>query len=183
LWRSDTSCSPGHPDWNQTQTYGLSLYVPLFTACAWTPAAYDLRSAATAGAICQFDYLAGDFPMAAAQAALAEAKANQKYWYGDFYPLTRCATGAEAWMAYQFHRADLNAGIVLAFRRSECPYPVMQLGLHALAPAAKYSLELIDDSRAKLRRTALGRELMTDWELRLPKKGTSLLLRYQPDSR
>ena len=24
LWRSDTGCSPGHPDWNQVQTAGLS---------------------------------------------------------------------------------------------------------------------------------------------------------------
>jgi hypothetical protein len=37
LWRSDTSCSPGHPDWNQIQTYGLALFIPLSTACVWTP--------------------------------------------------------------------------------------------------------------------------------------------------
>ena len=62
LWRSDTSCGPGHPDWDQTQTQGLSLYIPLFTACGWTPDAYDLRSSATGGAILQFDYLAEGFP-------------------------------------------------------------------------------------------------------------------------
>jgi len=183
LWRSDTSCSPGHPDWNQTQTYGLSLYVPLFTACVWTPAAYEVRSAATAGLICQFDYLAADFPVTTARAAVAEAKENQKYWYGDFHPLTRCVIGGDAWMAYQFHRADLNAGVVLAFRRSECPYPVMQVSLRALDAAAHYSIVLIDDARAEQRRTALGGELMTDWELRLPNKGTSLLLRYELTAR
>jgi alpha-galactosidase len=121
--------------------------------------------------------------MATARAALAEIKENQKYWYGDFYPLTGCTTGADTWAAYQFHRADLNAGIVLAFRRTECPYPALQLGLRALSPTAKYSIELIDDARAKQRRTATGHDLTTDWELRLTKKGTSLLLRYTPASR
>jgi hypothetical protein len=58
LWRSDTSCSPNHANWDQVQTLGLSLYVPLFTACSWTTDAYVVRSGATAGAICQFDYLA-----------------------------------------------------------------------------------------------------------------------------
>jgi hypothetical protein len=38
----------------------------------------------------------------------------------------------------------------------------------------------IDASRTKTRRTALGRDLMSDFELRLPTRGSSLLLRYQP---
>jgi len=46
--RSDTSCSPGHPEWNQVQTLGLSQYIPFHTACVWTPDSYDIRSGATA---------------------------------------------------------------------------------------------------------------------------------------
>ena len=61
LWHSDTGCGPGHADWNQTQSSGLNLYVPVFTGCAWTPAAYDTRSAATAGLICQFACLDTQF--------------------------------------------------------------------------------------------------------------------------
>jgi hypothetical protein len=47
LWRSDTSCGAGHADWDQTQTQGLSLYVPpdLLSLC---PSAVDLRPAALA---------------------------------------------------------------------------------------------------------------------------------------
>jgi alpha-galactosidase len=178
LWRSDTSCSPGHADWNQTQTYGLSLYVPLFSACAWTPEAYDLRSAATAGVICQFAFLDDDFPFESARAAVAEAKENLPYWYGDFYPLTRCTTAPDAWMAWQFHRADLNAGIVLAFRRSECPYPVFQTGLRALRPESRYSVQFSDEARHQTQSEMTGSELMRDLELRLPKRGASLLVRY-----
>ena len=179
LWHSDTCCSPGHADWNQTQIAGLSLYVPLLGACAWTPEAYDLRSAATAGAICQFAVLEKDFSSEAARAALAEVKESQKYWYGDFYPLTPCLLGPGALIAWQLHRSDLDAGIVLAFRRSECPYPVLQTGLHGLNPEATYLVDFLDEARASQRRTMTGKELSSEFELRLPKRGTSLLIRYR----
>jgi alpha-galactosidase len=182
LWHSDTCCSPGHADWNQTQIYGLSLYVPLLGACAWTPEAYDLRSATTAGVICQFPVLDEKFSFPAARAALAEVKENQKYWYGDFYPLTPCALGPGALIAWQFHRSDLNAGIVLAFRRGECPYPVLQTGLRGLNPQATYRVDFFDEARAKQQRTLTGQQLMNNFELRLANRGASLLVRYKQAS-
>ena len=179
LWRSDTGCSPGHADWDQVQAAGLSQFVPLFTSCAWEPKPYVLRSAATGGAICQFDFLGKDFSLDDAHAALAEAKENQKFWYGDFYPLTRAATGPAELIAYQFHRADLNAGLALAFRRAACPYPAVQVSLRGLQPEARYAVEFIDEARAKQTKLLSGQELMSDLELRLPAKGTSLLVRYR----
>jgi len=179
LWRSDTGCSPGHADWDQTQTVGLGQYLPLLTCCAWEPKAYILRSVATGGSITQFDYLNDQFSMEEARAAMREVKENQKFWYGDFYPLTRAATGPDAFVAWQLHRADLNSGVVLAFRRSECPFPVLQAGLHALNADAQYSVEFIDEARTRQQRTLSGWELLSDFELRLPRKATSLLLRYR----
>ncbi len=182
LWRSDTGCSPGHADWDQIQTVGLNQYLPLLTCCAWEPKAYVLRSVATGGSITQFDYLNDQFSMKDAQAAMAEVKTNQKFWYGDFYALTGAGTGPDAFVAWQLHRPDLDAGIVLAFRRSECPFPVLQANLHALKADAQYKVEFIDESRTRQERTIPGRELLADFELRLPKKGESLLLRYRPAS-
>jgi alpha-galactosidase len=179
LWRSDASCSPGHPAWNQTETQGLSLYIPLFTACCWIPNAYDMRSAATGGLICQFDYLNEQFPMEEAKKALSEVKENRKYWYGDYYPLTAPSLSEEPWAAYQFHRADLNAGIVLAFHRNASPYSAMTVNLGAIDPAAKYHVELIDEARQKVEKTIPGSELANEFELRLPKKQSSMLVRYR----
>jgi alpha-galactosidase len=179
LWHSDTGCSPGHADWNQTQIAGLSMYVPLLGACAWTPEPYDLRSAATAGVICQFPVLDPKFSFPAARAALAEAKENAKYWYGDFYPLTPPVLGPGALIAWQLHRSDLNSGIVLAFRHSECPYPVLQTGLHGLNPKASYVLDFCEEGRTNQQRTITGRQLMTNLELRMSKRATSLLVRYK----
>jgi len=183
LWRSDTGCSPGHADWDQIQTVGLNQYLPLLTSCAWEPKAYILRSAATGGSITQFDYLNEQFSMEEAQAAMREVKENQKFWYGDFYPLTRASAGPDALIAWQLHRADLNAGIVLVFRRSECPYPALQAGLHGLKADAQYSVEFIDETRTRQQQILTGRALLSDFELRVPKKGTSLLVRYRDTSR
>lgn len=183
LWRSDTSCSPGHPDWNQAQSYGLSLYIPLHTACGWTPDPYDFRSSATGGAICQWAYLDDSFPMDLAKATIAEAKENQKYWYGDFYPLTSCSITPDHWIAYQFHRADLNAGLVLVFRRAESSYPALAISLRGLNPRQTYSMEYIDDARNTVPKRMTGRKLMSEWELRMPKKGSSLVIRYAPISK
>lgn len=182
LWHSDTGCSPGHADWNQTHVYGLSLYVPLFGACAWTTDAYDLRSSATAGVICQFPVLDETFSIKAARTALAEVKLNQEFWYGDFYPLTPCALGPTALLAWQLHRSDLNAGIVQAFRRDECPYPVLQTGLRGVNPEVSYHLDIFEEGRANQTRTLTGRQLMNNVELRMMKRGTSLLVRYRPQS-
>ena len=179
LWRSDTSCAPGHADWDQVQTCGLGLYLPLFTACSWEPKPYVARSAATAGAICQFDFLNEKFSIKEAHAAQGEVKENQKFWYGDFYPLTRCGTGSEAMTAWQFHREDLHAGMVLAFRRADCPYPVLQTGLRGGKPDSRYRVEFIDEDRVKQERTLSGRDLLSDFEIRLPRKGSSLLIRYK----
>ncbi len=180
LWRSDTSCAANHPDWNQNQTLGLSQYIPLFTACGWSPDATELRSSATAGAICQFDYLNKDFPWEQAKAALAEIKENQKYWYGDFYPLTPATLAADQWTGYQLHRADLNAGIVLAFRRAASPKPAISVKLGGIDPAKSYVVDFIDDARQTVRKVVPGRELAAETALQIPKAGSSLLLRYAP---
>jgi alpha-galactosidase len=179
LSRSDTVCVAGHEEWDQSQTQGLSLYIPLSGTFPWSPDAYVMRSGATAGTCCQFGFLDKGFSTEQAKAALAEAKENQKYWYGDFYPLTPATTATDVWAAYQLHRPDLNAGLVLAFRRSGCPRETQSIKLGAINPAANYSVERIDEARQSRRETLSGRQLSDPQELRLEKKATSLLLRYR----
>jgi hypothetical protein len=154
--------------------------VPQFTACAWEPSACATRSAASAGAIGQFDFLNEKFALDQARAALAEIKANQKFWYGDFYPLGPAGLGNIPRVAWQLHRADLDAGLVLAFRRGECAYPGVQVNLRGLRAEARYAVEFINEARENETKTLTGRELMEAFELRLPKQGTSLLVRYKP---
>jgi alpha-galactosidase len=179
LWRSDTGCSPGHPDWNQVQTAGLSQYIPFHSACVWTPDPYDARSAGTAGLVCQFDYLDPLFPKDLARASIAEAEENQKFWYGDFYMLANASVAPDQFVAYQFHRPDQDAGLVLGFRHSQCGYLGLIVGLSGVKPAQRYDVDFISDSREKTCKTLTGEELRGGLELRVAKAGGSLLVRYR----
>jgi len=181
LWRSDTACRPGNSDLDQAHAFGLSLYLPLHQSCSWSPEAYVFRSAAGAGAITQFAFLDEGFSTAHAKAAIAEIKENQKYWYGDFYPLTACTTASDQFIAYQLHRADLNAGIVLAFRRAECDVFGLGVKLNALDPDASYRIEFIDEDRIKTVQTMTGHFMETDFPLVIPKRRASLLVRYKAE--
>lgn len=178
LWRSDTNCSPRHPEWNQAQTMALCQYVPLNTAAPWFPESYEVRSAATAGLLCEFGYLEPDFSVDEAKRLIAEARESQPYWYGDFYPLTPIGIQPDQFAAFQCHRSDLDAGIVLAYRRAECSFLGLILGLQGIDPAGQYAVQFIDDSGKATEQTLSGSLLREDLPLRLPKTQSSLLVRY-----
>jgi len=178
LWRSDTNCSPNHSDWSQAQTIGLSLYVPLHTACAWLPTRYETRSSTTTGLLCQFAYLEEGFDTDAAAKCVAESLRVQPYWYGDFYPLTPASISNDAFAAFQFHRADLDAGVVMAFRRAECNHAGLILGIQGVEPDAVYRVEHVDEAGESRVESRPGRELMNDLALRIPEKNASLLVFY-----
>jgi alpha-galactosidase len=117
--------------------------------------------------------------MAQARECIREIVANRQYWLGDYYPLTRWTLDADRWMAWQLHRADLDAGIGLAFRHKECPYPVLQVEWRSLKPGQKYRVQFIDDQHHVVNRNLTGRELSA-LELRLPARHSSVLVRYGP---
>lgn len=179
LWRSDTNCSPNHPEWNQMQTVALCPYVPLHTATPWAPDPYEVRSAATAGLLCQFAYLEDGFSVEEAKRLVAESRENAPYWYGDFYPLTNCSIDKSEFVAYQFHRPDLDAGLVLAFRRAECPIKGILLGVQGVNPAAKYRVQYVAEDGTATEQEISGADLTEALELKLQKKGSSLVVRYQ----
>jgi hypothetical protein len=83
-------------------------------------------------------------------------------------------------MAYQFHRPDLNAGLVLVFRHAESNYPALNISLRGLNPATTYSVEFLDDAQRRTVKRMTGRKLTSEMELRIPTKPGSLLIRYAP---
>ena len=175
--RSDSACAPGRSDWDQSQTYGLSLYVPLHATIGWEVGAYECRSSATAGFCAEWDILDEQFPMEKARACIREMMANRKYWIGDFYPLTLWTMSPERWMAWQLHRPDLDEGIVLAFRHKESPFSALQAGLRGLNPAKHYRVEFINEEHEAAIKTMSGRQL-AELELQLPIRRSSLLVCY-----
>lgn len=181
LWRSDTCCSPGHAVWDQAQNCAIAQYVPLFTGSSWSADAYTARSGATGGAICEWAYLDDGFSMALAKQSITEIKATRKYWYGDIYPLTPISIAPDKMMAWQLHRADLDEGMALVFRRERCPDTVIAPKLSGLDPKKTYRVEFIDDARTKTVRKVSGKQLAAGIEMELTKPNSSLLVLYKAD--
>jgi alpha-galactosidase len=65
-------------------------------------------------------------------------KRVNRFYSGDYYPLTPYSLDSGVWMAWQFHRPDLGAGMVQAFRRSEAAAGSMRLKLRGLYPERRY---------------------------------------------
>jgi hypothetical protein len=63
---------------------------------------------------------------------------------GDFYPLFPHTDSEEAWFGYQFHRADLNAGAAILFRRGKSMEPRMEVPLHAVEARRSYKVSYED---------------------------------------
>jgi len=184
LWRSDTNCASGHPEWAQMQSAALGMYIPLHTGCCWEPERYKLRSTGTGGALIQFAYQDKNFPWEEAIKVLDEAKEDQHYWYGDFYPLTAVNTDQSQFMAYQFHRSDLDEGLVLAFRRADCDFRGLILDLKALKSGTSYNFVYIDEKGKKTKKTMTGKQVAASgFELNIPGKAQSLVVRYKAQAK
>ena len=178
LWRSDTSCAPGHSEWDQTQTLGLARYIPLFSCASWDSSPYAFRSAASAGAILEYNYLDADFDFAQAKASVDEAKTYQKFWYGDFYPLSNAVYGKANNVAWQLHRSDLNAGIVYVFRQEESPYFGLEFNLRAIDPDATYRVRVKSGYDGGETFVISGRELKS-YRLTIDEKKSAYVIEYE----
>jgi len=178
--RSDSACTPGRSDWDQSQTYGLSLYLPVHATIGWEVGAYECRSSAAAGFCAEWDILDEQFPLEKARRCISEMKENRKYWTGDFYPLTPWTMASDQWMAWQLHRADLDEGMILAFRHQDCSYSALQVNLRGVKAVQTYHVSFIDEEHHVVEKTLSGRELAT-LELHIPERHQSLLVRYGPE--
>ncbi len=145
LWRSDFSdvgalnLAAGQLQLgDQSQTTGLSRWLPLHSASIWSFTPYAFRSAMSIGLVVYCSMLDEDFPMETARLAFAELKRVRPYLLGDFYELIPLTVNDVDWCAYQFHRPDLEAGVALFFRRHSSPYSSVQVALHGLDSTAEY---------------------------------------------
>jgi alpha-galactosidase len=176
---SDAAVAPGRADWNQSQNYGLNLFLPTHATIGWETGTYECRSAATDGFCGEWDILAPKFPFDSVKKCITEIKENRKYWTGDYYPLTPWTMAPDRWLAWQLHRPDLDEGMILAFRHQGCPYSALQVQLRGIKPDQNYLVHFIDEEHHSISRTMSGKKLAA-LELQIPATRQSLLVRYAP---
>jgi alpha-galactosidase len=176
LWRSDVQCWPDFdPITQQTQTHGLGLWVPLSVGCTRWADPYGFRSALGAGIVVDWATPVLEngvqFDLDLVRRRMGEEHATRWCFYGDFYPLCSFSMAKDTWAAWQFDRPDLGEGMVLALRRPQCPFPVLEARLQGLDAGAWYQLQSLDTGAVT---RISGRDLMD--------KGINIELPDRPDS-
>jgi alpha-galactosidase len=144
LWRSDFTFRPAA---DQCQTFGISRFIPLSANGCKAVDKYGYRSVLGPGMCLCWDPRPSDFPVEQARNDIALSKRLRPYFSGDYYPLTPYSTKENVWLAYQFHRADLDEGVVLAFRRPSCAQSGVSVQLGGVAQDAKYEVEDVDTGK------------------------------------
>ncbi len=121
--------------------------------------------------------LTDDFPMDAAAAAIAEWKSVRHCFTGDFHLLVPLTVHYQDWCAWQFHRSDIDAGIAVAFRRHQSPYPTCAVTLKGIDPTARYAVSISPGYVEAVRQCISGAELAR-LTLAIDDQPGSVLIRY-----
>ena len=186
LWRSDYA---GHPTASQCHTYGLMYWLPLHATTVGnlgTSTDYEVRSGMSSGL--QFglqsdgdaqqkstDY--SQFPFARAKSILDQQREVQRFFYGDYYPLTEYTSEEDAWMAYQLNLPREHEGLVVILKRPKSTIGMARFVLRGLGRAATYDLTDLDSKHL----THVKGSLLTfdGFEIRLDKAPDSALIHYR----
>ena len=100
----------------------------------------------------------------------------QHYLTCDFYPLIRNSKETISWAASQYDEPESNSGIILAFRREECPFASADVKLGGIKADKTYEFINVDTDEKII---ASGAELIKNGiKLTIPNKRESLLIKY-----
>jgi alpha-galactosidase len=157
LWRTDWPADAIH---KQCHSFGLFRWVPLHMTLGGVLKKgneYEIRSGMTAGMSVELPPEDNADSARQAQTLIEQYRGIQKFYYGDYYPLTPYSQRAADWMAWQFDLPERGEGMVQAFRRPQAPSESTCAKLHGLEPGTVYTLKNLDVPGAT---EMTGRQLM-----------------------
>jgi alpha-galactosidase len=173
----------GDPLANQCHSFGLFRWVPMHTTTAGTLGAgneYRVRSSMTTGLsfglFASGDRAQGDtdydkFPFVEVKRSIERYRSIQRFFYGDFYPLSEYTQATDAWMAYQLDLPETGEGLIVVLKRSLSEYTDANFILNELEAGNSYQITNLDTGEET---TASGADLMA--------KGLGVCLANKPDS-
>lgn len=176
LWRTDYQY--GEPIGSQCHAYGLNFYLPLHGTGNFTVSKYHFRSNMSSSMVINWDINSKEHTIPELQNYFQEFKRLRTYYYGDYYPLTKTENMTEdyVWLAYQLNRPDKSDGIILAFRRKNCPDEIVTVKMRGLDKNADYELFYEDSGKKIIQK---GQDLCNGITLYLSEKEKSLLISYK----
>jgi alpha-galactosidase len=145
------------PTAQQSQTYGISLWMPYYGSGMGASDIYWFRSCIFPASRIGWDTRKKDLDYPLLRRMIAEFRRVEPYLLGDYYPLTPYSLEPDAWMAWQFDRPEIGEGVVQAFRRPKSGQAAARIKLRGLAPELRYTVTDLDSAAPiELR----GRELL-----------------------
>jgi alpha-galactosidase len=117
-----------------------------------------------------------DFDRARGRALLEAYNGLAPLLTGAWYPLLPYTRDPEKWVAMQFHRPDLDEGLILAFRHRQSPYATAEVRLHGLDPQGAYEVEA---GGGDARQTLSGGQLCAGWRVEIGERPGSRLIVYR----
>ena len=176
LWRTDWPADAIH---RQCHTFGLLSWVPLNMsdgAVLTKGNEYEWRSAMTAGMNVKLPDQDDEESARQAKAAIEQYLSIQKFYYGDYYPLTQYSQAKDVWMAYQLDLPETGEGLVVALKRPESKDGRKTLRLKGLDGEASYQVTNLDTKKSW---TVAGSRLMgAGLEIELANQPDSALIQY-----
>jgi alpha-galactosidase len=188
LLRSDYQFEPTG---NQSQTYGISLWLPYYGTGvgpqnthdgAWGPGKYVVRSSLAPSFATGVDArTASEEDWSLLRTVNEEfVRIQDDLLYSDFYPLTDYSLENDVWMAFQFDRPAVGSGAVLVFRRTDARAATKQFVLQGLDAGAMYRIDNFDLGGTKL---FSGKSLMHEGlEVSLSDAPASAIVQYERQS-
>ena len=166
-----------HYHTHQNALFGLSQYLPngiIMSALDWQDS-YSFHSA-MAGSIC-LGWQADEpgFDMARGKQLADLYRELRHFLNGDWYPLTPYQRGLDAWLGSQYHRPDLDAGLLLVFRRAMCRTTALTVALGGLDANSTYVLTDRETGEVTKRQ---GEELGKAYAITLDEAPGSRLITY-----
>jgi len=165
-------------DVDQAQIWGLSQYLPnnVFTTPINRLDDYSFHSTMATSLCLGWIADAPDFDIDRAKKLADRYRSTRELLIGAWYPLLPYTRDPKQWMAMQWYRPDLDAGVLLVFRHKESPYRSIDVSLHGLNPDKDYEL-VYDSIGGSIRKS--GAELMKGFTITLAEKGSSELVEYK----
>lgn len=162
---------------HQCATFGFDPWLPYHNGVNWENVLYNFRSNMAVFLQLNWDVRKKEFNHDQGRKFLALWRSVAEYYLGDFYPLSEFSTEDGVWLAWQFDRPDLAAGVVQAFRRSMCPYVSAQYKLQSLDSAATYRVLNVDAEKPT---EMTGQELMeTGLLITIPEARSAAVIIYK----
>jgi alpha-galactosidase len=142
LWRSDRDRNSDGGLSMQCHTYGISFWLPYHGAGGGNIDQYVFRSCFYPAITGVYDVRKDDLDYELLNHLLNEWREINKYYYGNYYPLTPYSLYNDDWLAWQFDDPESGGGMVQVFRRPENEEAdsARRFKLRGLDPKATYEL-------------------------------------------